>query len=82
MPIFPTIEIIHKTIKIPGAAYFIFIGIGINIINTGRFGVKITNSPISPNKAPDAPTAKVLNSFVKIKLSKTKKIPANNPEIR
>ena len=77
----PAIEISHKRIKIPGAAYFIFMGIGINITKTGRFGVKRTSKPTSPKRAPEAPTAKVLKSEGKKVDERTKNNPAKSPEM-
>jgi len=71
-----------KTNNIPGAAYFILIGIGMNIMYTGRFGVKNINNPIKPKIAPEAPTAKVLKSCGNSRLAPTKNNPANRPEIK
>mgnify|MGYP001565170766 FL=1 len=82
---FPASEISHRITSIPGPAYFIFMGMGINITYTGRFGVSKTSKPTNPNNAPEAPTAKVLMSAEKngmgIKLRSTKNKPANKPEI-
>ncbi len=50
------------------------------MIKTGRLGVKRTKRPTNPNKAPEAPTAKVLKSEGKTKDRRTKNTPASKPE--